>query len=663
MTARHVADAERYHVILTLWEDEHSRQAGYALLRACTGVATVDGGHVRVSHGGQVYAYPRLLTDMELTELFSVTPTSQAISLPWWRDTPPAGVRWSSVVGELSLIDEVDGGLEPSAWVDRRVVVAGRVSGVTWGDASDMVSFQLDAAIDPDRGDWYATGAEIGTTQFPDVGSSDERSRARNSEGLLPALAWAPVGSQMEVPLLCVVDEVSANGTDDLVPRRWLVGYERPGGVGEEYRVRMVHPDRAPSILTSPDSTSFRVDLAEDTDAEGVTYYYLPGDWRVPFGTASCHWINGHDHLTATRQGGRVGVGWQVRNPTDTDADWIEVISRDGSDVELGYDGTAANYTGATASNVDGISIPLPVDGADAVYYVAEWGGLVGSSDVPASSIVDVLIGWCGRAVLNMPICTGDLEALRPLLTGVDVEWFTVQRGSPWERVLAVLDVLPVRVYVSQGQYRFRWTGGYRWQDVAAVLEVGIGGVRSAGGVSVLEGDIYPVIELSSRWSHRLQRYQTVSTADGSIGYQVPVAGEDVNLQSQPRCASAYREWRSANRSVVTPPVLRVELDWIQSQTSRGIVTGWLAYRYTAQAMAMELEMPASWRWLEVGDLVAVRWSDVVELAVWRIEARTLDTAGMMRVSLQSVECSPGDAALTVMGGGELGDRDLWGLP
>lgn len=638
-TPRSVAEDERYHLIVTLWPSPEHRRLGGDALRAATGVMR-DGSTIGIVHpDGSTLLYPPGLDPaLTVSMMLSTAAQSVQVSIEWDRDlSVPGDLDMRNAVAELALIDEVSGGASVTPWQFRRVVLSGHVKNLTWGTGADPITFTLASEDIRDAGDLHPPGAELTVERFADIGSSLDRDRAPNADGLLPPLVWAPVGSNLRVPLAVVVDEDDAvSGVSSIVPRRWLLGYWRPTNTTAVEQLVAVDPDDDLKTLWSEtDAVGQRVPQSA-TDLLGETYWYFLGDFAVPFGNASVSFTAGSPLATATRTGDMIRRGWQARGSTGGADDYLVVLSADGDQFELGDSaGTPVNYGGPNLVNGTGVSIPIPPDRADGVYWIPKLGGIGGASG-PVSHAIDVLQAWLRSSQIGRPIAYGDLDALRSRMGDIHVSFVSRERTSPHAKALDLLRFLPIRPYLSGGILRFRWVGRVQEEEIVATIDLDdLGGAYRLEPVSWLDEETFPAVRLSSWWDIPTQRYRQTLMVDGTR--------RDYSDASRVPCGRALRAfgvWRDAQEAS-TPgrmPVLNVGADTLETAHGEEAAVLNLLYRWSLPRQPMELDIDGAWRWLEPGDAIRVVETERVSVShVFRVEGMSLNGAGSGKLLLETI--------------------------
>lgn len=534
-------------LLLTVWLSADHRDLGDALFA----VSTAD----------------ELDPALQVTRLWSLTAQAVSARVRWTLDgVEPAQLDMRRSVAQLTR--------------DGVILVDGRVSSYRWGDQWQSLDLTIQGGQVIDSGDWYGPGAEISAARFPDVAAAtDARSRAYRSSGLLPPRVWCPPGSSLAVPALVVQDEVKTNSATALAPRRHLLSYDPPVGPDEWLHIRDPDRDERWLAATSAETTAT---VATDTDGVGEIYYYLPGGFVLPFGSASVDLTNASDVAQAYRTTGRCRVGWQIRGSGAGSGDWVPTTSVDGRDLELAWP-----YRGATVTSGEGETIPLPADRADSAFW------MVGYHGTARHHVVDVLSDWLRLARLSLPVAYGDLQALRARLP-FSSSYVRRERGSPWAKVQQALDLLPIRPWVRDGVIRFAWRGVPDDADVVATLDTtALCGVYRADPWSWADAEPSPSVELSHAWDIPTQRF---------LGVVSPAGGRALQAE--------------ADTDAGVP--LRVQADWLEVAPGPQLAALWVLYRVGLQPQRMTLEVDASWLWLEPGSVLRV------DGALWWVEAVTV---------------------------------------
>jgi hypothetical protein len=597
-----VAQNRWHRLILTVWPSEDHRRLGGDAICAISGA----GGPVTLD--GRYYA-PTLDGGIKVPIFWSTTPQSVSVSLLWDRDSSvPSGIDLRRAVGELARIDT------GSTWESRLVLVSGRISSYAWGTGRERLTFTLAGNQLVDRGDFYRPGAELTAARFPDIDNTGKRDRASQCKGKLPPICYAPVGSMIQCPAPVVVDEVDAvAGVSDLSYRRHLIGYWPPSQTGGAEQFRMLNEGGSPQFLADADSTAFRSVPKSDVDGLGDQYWYVDGSFLVEFGAGMCDFVGGADHANTRGVSTTLKDGWQIKADTGGEDDYAVRIESAGL---ISYLGDSADnpvaYGGPTTPNTTGHAIPLPPDSADATLWLPTlFGGQRGICQV-----VDVLKDWLSMCDLGVPVAVGDLDALRSRLALVDLSYVRLTRGSPWSMVLNVLEYLPIRVSLYDGQVRFRWRGHVSSADVVASVDLGAEcGLYRSEAVSWGEDGVMPVVELRHTWDYPSQAFRGTITIDGSPG-SASVCG---------RASEAWYSWReiSGIRRAQAVPRQQVAYDTLETLPGAELAALWVLYQVSEQPRVMRLEADASWRWLEPGMVIELVEAGAVLASRWWVEGVT----------------------------------------
>lgn len=599
----------RWHrLILTVWPSEDHRRLGGDAICAISGA----GGPVTLD--GRYYA-PTLEGGIKVPVLWSTVAQSVTVALQWDRDSNvPSGIDLRRAVGELARIDT------GSTWESRLVLVSGRVSSYAWGTAYERLTFTLAGLQIMDRGDFYKPGAELTTARFPDIANTGKRDRANQAKGKLPPICYAPVGSTIQCPVPVVVDEVDAvSGVSDLSYRRHLIGYYPPSQTSSAEQFRMLNEGGTPQFLAAPNSSVYRSIPASAVDGLGDRYWYVEGSFTTEFGPGVCDFVLGSDTCTIRGFSTTLKTGWQIKADTGGLDDYAVRIDSTGLTSYLGdSNDNPVNYGGPTAPNSTGNAVPLPVDAPDGTFWLPIlFGGQRGICQV-----VDVLKDWLSMCDLGIPIAMGDLDALRSRLALVDLSYIRLTRGSPWSMVLNVLEYLPIRVSLYDGQVRFHWRGHVTAADVVASVDLGAEcGLYRAEAVSWGADDVMPVVELRHSWDYPDQTFRGAVTIDGSPG-AASVCG---------RAAEAWYSWRelSGIRRAQAVPRQQVAYDTLETLPGAELAALWVLYQVAEQPRVIRVEAEASWRWLEPGMVVELVEAGAVLASRWWVEGCTwTDTSG-----------------------------------
>lgn len=602
-TPRSVAQDEGYHYLLQIWPSEHHRDVGGESFRAATGLYSRSGNVVTLD--GLTYP-PVLDPTLRVMRYASTAAASVTLRLVWDRDTQaPSAFDLRDAVGDLYLADETGG----TSIGYRTLLVSGRITAYTWGDSYEALTVTLSGRQIVDDGDWYGPGAEITSDRFSDIAETGDRDRAQSCDGLLPPLTWAPVGSQMRVPAYRIRNETDAvSGVSDLVYARQLISYRKPTNTSAAEQFAMTDPDRDGGWIDSTNSTEQQLTPASTTDGEGDTYWYV--DWSAAFtiGSSSLTITNGSADVTVSKSRRLVREGWQLKGSTGGLDDYVPVVSVDGTAVEL-----STTYGGATVTNGSGNSIPLPGDNADAIYWIPALGGIDRGDGTPLTICTEVLIDWLRLCDLGVDVAYGDLSALTNRLGEITISYCRRERGSPWAMVLEVLRYLPIRPVLSEGLVRFKWTGPPTDDDVVATMDLtDVGqGVYRAEPFRWAEEEPAPLIDLRYHWDAYREIYRGALSIsqDSTIG----------------RAVEAYY-------AVPRPGRVQMDLDTIESLGGIPRLVGlWILYGSGHARRVIEVEVDATWRWLEALDVLDV------DSRYWRVEALGWDAVGSGRLLLE--EC------------------------
>lgn len=613
-TSPTTAQSEHYHLILTLYQSEDHRLLEEPFLTASTGVLTRTGQEFQLE--GHIYRAV-LSQGLKASTMWSTVGQNVGVVMRWGSDTlAPVDIDLSYAVGELARIDEASGGTAVAAWGSRLVLLTGRVASYSWGDAFESLEFTLAGTQPIDRGDWYAVGAELTSARFANIDNTGERDRAPKCKGALPPRCWAPVGSSVAVPAMVVVDEVDAvPGVTALQYRRHLIGYDPPAQTASAEQIRILNGGAGPQWLGAADSSAYRVIPAQGTDLLGDVYWYIPGSYVQTFGpAASITFTNGSSSATIRGISTTVQDGWQVKGTTGGLDDYLVRIEHAGLDSTLG-DSTGATvaYTGPTLTG-QGNSIPLPIDQLDSVYWLPTlYGGHRGISQV-----TDVLIDWISQVDLGYPVMTGDLDGMRSRLALFDLTYVRRTRGSPWAKLLEVLEYLPIRTYLYDGAIRFKWRGPITEQDIVATiyLDTDCGAYRSRA-IEWGDDETFPIIEISHSWNLPNQVFNGKLTIDQDSGA---------------RAYDAWNNWRDG----LTRPRLQREFDTLETSPGVELAAQWMLYRSGVRAQMMTVDIDATWRWLEPGMAIRVTQTGAIKSdAWWWIEGVTFGADGKGELLLE----------------------------
>jgi len=647
MTDRMTALTERYILLLTIWPTPEHAQRGGMAIRAASGVLSGNGLPVEV--GGHVY--PAVLDPgVSVTRMFSTEPVSASFTLPVDELMPMMSeLDLRSAVGELALVNEVDG-VAVEAWNKREIWLRGRVTAYSWGTRREFMSVTLSADPLVDRGDFYPPGAELNADRFPDLDNTGERDRAPQTAGRLPPLVYAPVGSDAKMPLDVVVDEVSADGVTDLVPRRWLLGYREPTSVATQ-QFWQVDPDASDKILRGlPDETVYQHAVSTDQDDQGETYWYVAGNFIETSTPGAAHWNSSSATVTfASGSRGKLRVGWQAKADTGTDADWCVIQSQDGTQLDLDR-----GYSGATATNSDSQSIPLSIDQPGGLLWTPGSGGIVGDGGEPITNVVDFIIDLLRMTDLSLDIAWGDLEAFRARLAHVRVTYYRNQRGSPWAKVQELLGWLPIRAYREGQQLRFAWIDDYREADAVHTFDLttpqSVYRVEPVKWLDVLPS---PIVRVRYKYDWWKKLYRSTLTLDGTVTGAI----QDY-VKNTGRAVEAVQAYKGSDQ----PADVELEIDTLEYRIGAELAAQWVLDRYGFQRQVIKLEVAGAERWLKLGDLVYVLQPDAVDQRrLWRIEGITLDGVGAGSLMLESVPASVGTLRERRQWGDGIWGDGLWG--
>ena len=598
-----------YRFILTVWPSEDHRRLGGDAICAISGA----GGPVTLD--GRYYA-STLEGGIKVPIFWSTVAQSVSVSLLWDRDSAvPSDVDLRRAVGELARIDT------GAAWESRLILVSGRVSSYAWGNAYERITFTLSGSQIVDAGDFYGPGAELTSARFPDIANTGQRDRAPQVKGKLPPICYAPVGSMLPCPAPVIADEVDAvPGVTAPVWRRHLLGYRAPAQVAAGEQFRMLNAGGNPQWLAAPDSAIYRATPQSDVDALGDAYWYVEGDFVITYGSSSVTFHLGQTDAQVHKAfSTQLQEGWQTRGTTGADYDYLVMLSRAGQDIELGDSaGASVNYTGPNQTNGQGYAVPLPVDQpSGTVWLPTLYGGHLGICQV-----IDVLKDWISMCDLGIPIAVGDLDAMRSRLALMDLSYIRLTRGSPWAMVLNVLEYLPIRVSIHDGQVRFKWRGHVSAADVVATVDLSREcGLYRAEAVSWGADDVFPSVELQHSWDH----------ADQAFRGTVSIAGNPGAASVCGRAVEAWYSWRemSGIRRASAVPRQQVAYDTLETLPGAELAALWLLYQVSEQPRTIRVEAESSWRWLEPGMVMDIVESGAVIASRWWVEGVTWsDTSG-----------------------------------
>lgn len=638
-TPRSVARNERYHIVVTIWRTQADRERDHDPIRAATGVMSRSGGQVSVSIQGVTRYYPpKLSPDTEISWGFDLTVPSVPIRFLWGREGQAPGQEWANAVGEVCVLDESGGGASVVAWGRRFVAVDGPATGWEWDRASGWVSCTIAGRPLEDSGDFYGAGDELSSRQFPDLDSTADRDRARNSAGLLWPIVYAPVDSNVLVPVPCVQDEEDAvYGVSSLVPRRFMLGRRRFCG-GSSSPQKFLHPDPdQPMRALSRASSTYQKTPAQATDALGKPYWYVNGDFRPSFGSSSVTFTNGSSSFTATKTSNLCRVGWQVKASTADNTSYLVVGSKDGSAGELvDSAGTSQNYGAATSTNGDGHAIPLIEDGPDAMFWNPYLGGIAAGDGTPITNVVDVVADILHSSRLSVGIAYGDLAALRSKTRHQQITWATRERGEPKARAMALLALTTIQPYLSEGCLRFRWAGPVTSRDIVATFDLdSTQPIYRTESMTWLEEPVFPVVSLAYKWNIWTGTHQRSIALDGAQRVT------SNTLARTGRALSAYRSWRATTpqRATDEVPTLDTETDMIETRMSAIQTAQNLQYSYGHRQQVTSCTGLASMRWLRPGDVIQLTQSYSTRSSqLWRVQRLHLDGRGRCRLMLKTAQ-------------------------
>lgn len=600
----------RLDVLLTVWESETHKELGNALIRAATSTLRLTDA------AGRTLVYVGLLDpNLEVTDVFSTAGQSLSVDLPWLsegRDPIDCDLRWA--VGEVALL------WSDSTQIRRRLVmISGPVKGVSWGTDRDVLSLTVEDVELVDRGSLFPVDAELTSTHFPDI--ADEDGVAHNSDGYLPPRVYAPRGSNMYAPCLCVKDEVDAeSGVSDLVPRRFLMGHRRPSRMDLPHQFRVLHPSTSGRWMAADDSTAYQATPVEARYPGGrTTYFYVNGEFIEEFGNASVDFTFNLDAVTATKTGNKVAERDQIRGASGaTDEDWLRVDSVDGSSITLVDD-----YGGTSVTNVEGEVIRRPPDEAFACWHICTHGGddsADGSG--PICQVVDVILDILRVSRLSVPPELGDLETMRCLTRSIVISTLIGERVPPYDWLVAnIFSLVPIRPYRSGGCLRFGWAGiVHSNAEIATTIDLDTyGPARRQAPVRYLDTPVFPRVRLKYDWHAPKEAFRATLENNGEV---------------TGRALDAERAWGSNGE----PPTQEVETSVIESQTSAGLISTYLVWRDGYARMTMTLEIGQELFWLSPGMVVRVtETGSTWRSALWRIEQRTVSAVGRGRLVLESL--------------------------
>ena len=644
-TSRTTAQDEHYHYILTVWPTRDAMLLGGDAFRAATGVLSGSGAVITVTNrAGIAHLYPPMLDPgLTLSEMFSTVAQAVSVILQWDRDGQnPIDINLQYAYGELSRIDETAGGLLVGSWTSRRRLVCGRVTKHTWGTSTEGLSLSIAGEQLRDDGDFFAPGAELSSVRFADVvmPKTVDRDRAPNSAGMLVPLVYAPVGSEMRTPCYVGVDEVDAvSGASSLVPWRYIYTQRRPTNTTSAEQFQMPDDERDGRMLASRTDSVFQKTPASATDLLGDPYWYPSSSFTFTIGSASVTITPASADFTAPNIFSQyLRAGYQMKATGDNDQRYVQVGSYDRP---LGQ--FTAVYPAAATGVVAGtaVTIPLPPDHADALYWLPTLGGIAGPDGGALTNVIDVVVDWLRYARFQYPVCFGDLEAMRTRFAGFNLSTFIRKRqqGQPWGRTLQQLAFLPIRPYMPEGVLRFRWCGPVTEQDIVATIDLDtLGSAYREEPIEYVEEPVWPIIQLRTTWDpfDGGGRYLSAFAVDGSR-----TDFTDTRRVPTGRAQRSYMSWQDDRgvRRADQCPSLDLDVDTVETiGLSRGLLAGWLLYRWGMRRHRMTLEIDGTLRWLEPGDIIRVTQTGVTfPSQMWRVEGLRLDGRGQGQLFLEGV--------------------------
>ena len=423
--------------------------------------------------------------NIRLTRLFSTAAQSVTINLPWVDDDiEPDDVNLSHAWGEV----KVDG--ETWLW--------GKVTTWKWGDRYQDITVTITENPVIAQGDFWEPGKEFDADRFSDINNIyDDRAIAPESAGLLPPIPIAAIGSRLYSPCSCIQDEV----VTPLTPRRFLMTEYRPADTTSSHSFKLLDDEKE----TAWHSYASTISHAND-------YWYLDGNLLLSFGPGVTNFTNGSATVTCSQIGGHLNVGDIIRDSTDTDNDWLDIVSIDGTTITL-----SGPYTGA-GGGASGYAILLPKKAGHPLLWSLANGGIADPNrDGAALCYVTDVLMWSLRAArLTIPVAWGDLVALRQRLMRWMVGTILTERVDPlkWSQE-KLLSWLPIRAVRLNGTLRFRWIGPIDNRDIVTTLA---------------DEDVYrdkpfrygpeaiPQVQVSCRWDMWREKYAQVVTSSAGTG-------------------------------------------------------------------------------------------------------------------------------------------------
>ena len=623
----HRTDAltKRRHYVLAVWPSLQDRELGGLAIRLATGVDSRTGQQLEID--GKSYA-PHLPPDLEHIRAFSMEAQSISVSVPWmFINRQPIDVSFAGGVGELATVYEGD------SWDDRVPMILGSVSSPGRAGTKEMVELTLTSFGPTGRGDIFPPGAELSSSAFDDIG--DGETPAGQSAGVLPPYVFAPVGSSIQSPILCVVNDTKIASGASYTFRQYHLGMGEPWEGGSSKQFALVHPSNNERFAAALDSSVFQSTPAIGEDDTGATYWGVSANWPVPIGGASTDWDVISDEVTPLKARGLIAEGDYVRRNSDGITDWTEVESVDGDTLTL-----TSTYVGSSGTEA-GVCQRYPALIAYQAYMVREDGGdALEDGSGPNTKLVDVM-GWMmERAGLGpIEVAYGDLEALRPRLDHLTVSNIAVSRqdGFAWLQE-KILPHIPVTPYLEGAHVRFKWVGPIAEEEVAATFD--LDDLGEAWRVGTIKEDAAPLVyDLTLNYRYMLfkQGYtRTISQAPGAPTPTNPTTGRP--YENVGRAQDAYTASLS-ERPGQDPEDSRWNgsCEFVEFASDAGVVLAFKLWESAVRRETVTALLPNSYHWLKAGDVIQATSSGLTRDAQkWRILAIADRVSGPLRTLLRS---------------------------
>jgi hypothetical protein len=559
-----------------------------------------------------VYDVPLVPIDVVQT----LTRESQSVTLEFaWPHVAidPHRVNWIGAKCEVSAAFESGDSMEP--YELRDVLLVGSVTVADIDAVDTRMQLTIESSATLDTGSTYATDAELSPLRFYDTGLNtdlDARNRAYHAMRLLPPIPFCRDGGALESPLIVVQDETPANGTDAIVPRRFLVSYVPIASEDSPRDVMFLRPDRTDEYYRP--QTQLQAAIQVDTDDIGDQYRYIDSPlYFVVGGSANTEFFNGLDIVTMSKKQGMVHEGDAIKASGDTDAHYGTIESIDGAAVTLesAYTGTS----GASAAHV----LKLPIDSQyPAFICLGSSGGGACVNGAPVSSVAGVTAYLLGYSRIDGVILLPEVRALHTETLALDVEFCVNKRQAP----LSLLDETllqwsPFQLY-QDGAY-LRAISTVQWHDLThpalTVSDGAVGAECYRNGAYTRVGQFSPPRTLRYAWSARLERTMRSLSFSGTLGGSVRT-----RRMNQ---IDAQRQAQRVTQDAASDAIETHEIAEIADRDVAGVASVMQLMRDGAPVWQVSLDVAPCLRWMRPGDTVTLDDSQVPSVAdgatVWRV--------------------------------------------